>query len=106
MKMEVKVRMIKKTFFALIICLSMVSCATQQFTAYDGSMGVERKNSMDNFFIGGIGQDVQVNAADLCKGSENIARVERQRTFINFAIGFLTGNIWSPLQSKVYCKSS
>jgi uncharacterized lipoprotein YajG len=104
--MEVKVKMIKKIFFALIVCFSMAGCATQQFTAHDGSMGVERKNSLDNFFIGGIGQEVQVNAADLCEGSENIARVERQRTFLNGLIGILSSNIWTPLQSKVYCKSS
>ena len=98
--------MVRKTLLVLVICFSMVSCATQQFTAHDGSMGVERKNSLDNFFIGGIGQEVQVNAADLCEGSQNIARVERQRSFINALIAGLSFNIWTPLQSKVYCKSS
>jgi len=97
--------MIKKVLLALILCISMVSCANQQFTSHQGSLGIDRKNSLDNFFIGGIGQEVQVDAAALCQGSENVARVERQRTFINGVIGWISMGIWTPLQSRVYCKS-
>ncbi len=97
--------MIKRVSVLFLLGFFLVSCATQQFTVNDSSLGIERKNKLDNFFIGGIGQDVQTNAADLCNGSENVVRVESQFTFINSLIGGLSWGIWTPRQGRVYCKT-
>jgi len=98
--------MIKRVSVLFLLGFLLVSCATQQFTVNDPSLGIERKNRLDNFFIGGIGQDVQTRAADLCNGSENVVRIETQLTFINSAINLLTWGIWTPRQSRVYCKTN
>ena len=88
----------------LFVILFASSCATQQFVVSEGS-SAERQNKFDHFFVGGIGQEAVTNAAELCGGADRVARVERSSTFLNWIGSFLSWGIYTPHQSRVYCKN-
>lgn len=92
-----------KLFLSIITFTLLISgCATQQFVNSSG--GVEMQDKFDHFFVNGIGQEAITNAAEVCGGADNIARVERSHTFLNWLAGFLSYGIYSPYQSRVFCK--
>ena len=93
-----------KNFLIIISLFLMTSCATQQFVNPSTSE-VLRQDKFDHFFVNGIGQEAVVNAAEVCGGSDNVAKVERSRTFLNWLAGFLSSGIYTPEQSRVYCKN-
>lgn len=56
------------------------------------------------FFIGGIGQENTVDAAKICGGAENIAKVESSWSGSDILVGILTIAIYTPRTAKVYCQ--
>ena len=44
-----------------------------------------------------------VDAAKICGGAENVVKTETQQTFVNGLLGFITLNIYTPLEARVYC---
>tara|TARA_B110000858_G_C17465481_1_gene320410 strand:- start:148 stop:441 length:294 start_codon:yes stop_codon:yes gene_type:complete len=93
-----------KLALTIMLPLFLFSCQTQQFvTANEGSNEIKRQDKFDHFFVSGIGQEVVTNAAEVCKGSENVAKIERSNTFLNWFVGFLSSGIYTPQQSRVYC---
>jgi hypothetical protein len=93
----------KNLILIIMPVLLTVSCATQQFTVSEGSE-VLKQNKFDHFFVEGIGQEAIVNAAEICRGSENVSKVERSTTFLNWFVSALSYGIYTPEQSRVYCK--
>tara|TARA_B100000035_G_scaffold270152_1_gene244352 strand:- start:602 stop:889 length:288 start_codon:yes stop_codon:yes gene_type:complete len=93
----------KKNIFVLISLCFVMGCATQQFTT-SGTSEVKRQDKFDHFFIGGIGQEAVVNAAEVCGGADNIAKIERSSTALNWLVNVLSFGIYTPEQSRVYCK--
>ena len=89
--------------FALTSLIFITSCATQQFVNPSDSE-VLRQNKFDHFFVEGIGQEAVVNAAEVCGGSDNVAKVERSTTFLNWFASFISYGTYTPEQSRVYCK--
>ena len=59
---------------------------------------------MQNFFVHGIGQTQEMNAAEVCGGAENVAKVESHMSFLNGFLGLISWGIYTPRQAKVYCK--
>ena len=92
-----------KKLLIIIPLFFMTSCATQQFVN-SSSSEVLKQDQFDNFFFEGIGQEVVVDAVKVCEESDNIAKVERSTTFLNWLASFISSGLWSPEQSRVYCK--
>ena len=50
-------------------------------------------------FLGG--QKKTVDAAKICGGAENVVKTETQQTFVNGLLGFITLDIYTPLEARV-----
>jgi hypothetical protein len=93
----------------LVLCYSMVvttllaSCATQRFPIHGGGGDEPDKQKMQSFFIGGIGQEQEIDAAEICGGADKVARVEAHLRFIDGFLGVLTWGLYTPRTAKVYC---
>ena len=65
----------KKTI-VFIALLSLAGCATQTYHINRGSASMPTVNKMQNFFISGLGQEKELDAAAICGGSDNVVKVE------------------------------
>ena len=89
--------------FAPLILLS--ACATQRFDFVDKP--VKSSPSFDDsqtFWVGGIGQSTEVDAAQVCGSASNIASIETQQTGGDVALTLITLTIYSPRHIRVTCK--
>ncbi|MDR5900388.1 Bor family protein [Halomonas vilamensis] len=88
----------------LIALITMLSgCATQSYNINGGGSSTPDRETMQPFFVSGIGQTQHMNAAEVCGGAENVARVESHLSFVDGLLGTLTFGIFTPRQAKVYC---
>lgn len=89
---------------ALVAAILAVSgCAQQTFKINNGAERRPTKEVSQAFFFSGIGQTKTLNAATICRGSENVARIETQATASDVIITALTLGIYSPLDARIYC---
>ncbi|MEL7215185.1 MAG: lipoprotein bor [Pseudomonadota bacterium] len=92
----------KLTALILVASLTLSACATQTFTFAENAGQLERE-TRTNFFIGGLGQDDLIEAADICDGAENITKVESEYDPLDVILNILTNGIYSPRAYRVYC---
>ena len=90
---------------AVILVGLLSSCATQRFeiNAPVGPSGEAALEESQVFFIGGVGQEAMVNAAEVCGGAENVGSVETETSLIDGLLAGITGSIYSPRTARVYC---
>ena len=80
-------------------------CANSSFTvAGSGSAPTQAKSQ--HFFVAGIGQKKNIDAAEVCGGIEKVEKVEVQQTFLNGLVSVLTLNIYTPRMARVYCNQA
>ena len=75
-------------------------------------------NEAQDYFLAGVGQEKDIDAAAICGGADKVAQVETQRTFLNGAVAFLVDiparllipffflspvPAYTPEQVRVYC---
>ncbi|RLL49982.1 hypothetical protein D8Y20_12415 [Mariprofundus sp. EBB-1] len=58
---------------------------------------------MQTFFISGLGQSKEMDAAQICGGADKVAKVEAQQSAMNIVLGILTAGIYTPRDARVYC---
>ena len=83
-------------------------CATQAFDV-NPPVGPTSQPTLEEsqpFFLYGVGQDSYVDAAEVCGGAANVARIEVEQNALDSVLAFLTGNIYTPRTARVYCTSS
>ncbi len=99
-------RNFNKSIMAASVCaaLTLGACSAQRFTI-SGGAGQIAKDDMSNFFVYGIGQTNEINAAQICGRASKIVSVEAEQTFLNGLLGALTYGIYAPRQYRVTCKS-
>ena len=56
-----------------------------------------------DYFFGGIGQQKNLEPGVICGGRDKVVRVETEFTPANWAVGFVSLGIYTPLQARVYC---
>ena len=97
----------KRVLGAVFLIAALSGCATQRFTlnAPVGPADAATLETSQAFFIEGLGQEVVVNAAEVCGGAQNVASVEVQETFLDSLLGGLTFGIYTPRTAQVYCLS-
>ena len=94
----------KKSLFAIVVATAISGCATQTFEISGGNNSTTpNKETMQPFFISGLGQTQEMNAAEICGGADKVAKVEAHMSFLNGLLGGLTWGIYTPRQAKVYC---
>ncbi|MGL5290541.1 MAG: Bor family protein [Vibrionaceae bacterium] len=93
----------KKVVLAATIALMITGCAKQSFTMQPGSSAKPTQEVAHHFFISGVGQSKNIDAAAVCGGAENVSRVEAQDSALNILLGYVTFGIYTPRQARVFC---
>ncbi|MCC4796630.1 Bor family protein [Enterovibrio norvegicus] len=93
----------KKTAVLVVGALMLSGCAQQTFVVNDKQGNLEEE-AMQSFFVSGIGQKKTIDAASICGGAENVAKVEVQQTFLDGFLGVVTFGIYTPRDARVYCR--
>ena len=75
----------------------------QRFDVLPATENAASHDDYQSFWIGGIGQSNEIDAAKVCGGSNKVQRVETQLTAGNVGLTVLTLAIWTPRQIRVYC---
>ena len=89
--------------FSILLLLS--GCAVQRFEFI--SSPVKTPPALDEsqtFWIAGIGQSTEIDAAKVCAGPDNIVSIETQQTGADVALALITLQIYSPRHIRVTCK--
>lgn len=88
--------------------LSLVGCSTQTFTMQGGASASATPDQevMQPFFVSGLGQTQELNAAQICGGADKVAKVEAHMSFLDGVLGAVTFGIYTPRQAKVYCNKA
>lgn len=95
----------KKTsiYFVLGLSLFLSACATQTVYLKDHAFSKLRYEENVSSFIVNIEQEKVINAVEICKGEENISKIESQFTASNVLIRFVTLGIYTPRVVRIYC---
>lgn len=92
----------KKIVLAVFVTF-ISACSTQTFYI-NNQRGVEPdKEVRQAFFIGGIGQQSEMDPAAICGGVDKVAKVEAELTFLDGFLNFITFSIYTPRTARVYC---
>ena len=90
----------KKMLLATALALLITGCAQQTFTVQNKPAAVAPKETITHhFFVSGIGQKKTVDAA---LAAQKMLK-QKQQTFVNGLLGFITLGIYTPLEARVYC---
>ena len=84
--------------------LLLSGCATQTFNLAANSPATPTKEVSQPFFVSGIGQSKEMDAAEVCGGAAKIAKVETKTTGMDVVFGMITAGIYTPRTARVYCK--
>ncbi len=96
----------KHLLIVAFAALLLSGCATQTFDINPAIAPSQPSlEESQPFFVGGIGQSAFVDAAEVCGGADQIARVETEQTALDGVLSFLTGGLYSPQTARVYCLS-
>jgi len=88
----------------IALVATMSGCATQTYHINGGSATTPTADKMQNFFVSGLGQTKEMDAAKICGGADKIIKVESKHEFVDGVLGVLTWGIYTPRHAKVYCK--
>ena len=92
-----------KILMVPFLMLLTMGCATQTFVIQGGPMGSPNEEEMHLFWVGGIGQGDVVNAAKICGGSHNVARVVAYRDTLDNVYAWASLGVFTPATAQVYC---
>ena len=96
--------MFKKTVI-ILAALFVAGCAQTKFHMQErDDAQVAKYDEAQHYFISGLGQQKNIDPAAICGGAENVSRVETQTTFVNGLVSMVTFGIYTPQQTRVYCK--
>lgn len=79
-------------------------CATQTALIQPTQQVTPTYSESQTFFISGIGQAQSVDAAQVCNGAANVAKVQTIQSPKDVALGLVTFGIYTPRTAKVFCK--
>ena len=92
----------KKMLLATALALLITGCAQQTFTVQNKPAAVAPKTITHHFFVSGIGRR-KLSMQPKFVAAQKIVKTETQQTFVNGLLGFITLNIYTPLEARVYC---
>jgi hypothetical protein len=92
-----------KKIALIAMALALGGCATQKFEVQSAAQAAPALDVAQSFFISGIGQSKEVDAAKVCGGAAKVRSVETQLTPANIGLALITLGIYTPRQIRVYC---
>ena len=92
-----------KKSLLLFISLALSGCAKQTIIINGGGETYADQTSMQIFFIGGIGQENTLDAAQICGGASKVARVATSVSVIDGILSSATSGLVTPRTVEVYC---
>jgi uncharacterized lipoprotein len=97
--------MFMKKWLVLGVAVVLLSgCATQRiYTQAELGGTTPAYEKSQPFFLWGIGQTQDLNAAEAC-GQRTISRIETAQTATDVILQWLTIGIYSPRTVQVYCR--
>ena len=96
--------MVKK-LIVLVTLVFLAGCAQTKFNIRSNADGtVPTYDRAQSYFISGLGQQKNIDPAEICGGADKVERVETQTTFINGLVAVVTVGIYTPQQARVYCR--
>ena len=98
MKSAMKLMLVLGTIFSL-------GCATQRVYVQGDLTGPADYQETQAFWFGGIGQEIEVNASEICAARRSqLSRVEVKQTMKDVILASVTFAIYTPRTVKVSCK--
>ena len=84
--------------------MTLSGCSKVKFTVQQEDAGhIAKYDEMQDYFVYGIAQEQNIDAASICGGADKVAFVERHYTVLNGLLYWLTSAIYAPEQARVYC---
>ena len=93
----------KKMLLATALALLITGCSTDVYCSKQTGSSSTKGNHHPSFLRFWNWAKKTVDAAKICGGAENVVKTETQQTFVNGLLGFITLNIYTPLEARVYC---
>lgn len=94
--------MFKKTILIFTILLTS-GCAQQSFIINDNIDEDPMTDTMQPFFVSGLGQSQKISTTEECGDSSKVAMVETQQTAVDVILHYFSSGIFSPRHARVYC---
>ena len=91
--------------WVFLLAFFFAGCSTQTFYMNNERSIEPMKEENQSFFINGIGQNSEIDAAKVCGGLEKVVKVEVEETFFNGFLSGITFGIYTPRAARVYCSS-
>ena len=97
--------MFKSIFLALVAAVFLAGCANQRFNvAGDINGSTPKMEDSQSFWVFGIGQQSNVDAAKVCGGADKVVGVDVEQTGGNVLVAIVTLGIYTPHTARVHCK--
>ena len=91
----------KKMLLATALALLITGCQ-QTFAVQNKPAVAPKKAICHHFFVSGIGLEENCRCSqNLWRREENVVKTETQQTFVNGLLGFITLDIYTPLEARV-----
>ena len=91
-----------------LLAILTSGCATQNYlvSSSEAPNAAVKPSAekMQTFFVSGLGQEQEIDAAKVCQGQQNVASIQTKANFINVVLGVVSNGIYTPRQISVYCK--
>jgi len=92
-----------KKVMMLTAVLMMAGCAAQTYQINRGGMPAPTANETQNFYLGGISQEQELDAAAICGGANKVAKVVSRQELDDWFLGAITFGLYTPRHANVYC---
>ncbi|MBC6445159.1 MAG: lipoprotein bor [Alphaproteobacteria bacterium GM202ARS2] len=94
----------RKLFISCLVVVALSGCATQRGYLVNTNSGLAERKGTSHFFLGGVFQTDEINAARICRGASRVAQVRAEWTTRDAIIGLLTAGLYYPRSYTVYCR--
>jgi len=95
--------MLRRVSSSLGLVFLLNACATQQFDIANTNGEPALFSENQTFWVGGIGQQVQVDGAQACGDAKKVARVTTSQTAGNVVLSIVTLGIFTPRHIDITC---
>ena len=94
-----------KSAYAFAALLALAGCAAQRFDFVDTPVTVSPTlEEGQTFWVSGIGQTTEIDAAKTCGDASKVIRIETQQTAGDVGLSLITLGIYTPRHIRVTCK--